>query len=71
MARINARVTVRLSRDEVADIVGLSPGEVVDWGNGYAVVNPKPAKKTSKKAEAPEPEVAAEADTTAEGTPEE
>lgn len=36
--RVNALVTVNNSPSEVADKLGISEEDVVDWGNGYAVI---------------------------------
>lgn len=36
--RINALVNVTMSVEEVAEIAGCDPDEVIDHGNGYCVV---------------------------------
>lgn len=49
--RIDALVNLNMTRRKAAAVIGCRPSEVVQWGNGYAVIEPKAkAKKAEPEA---------------------
>ena len=54
--RIDALVNVNMTRRKAAAVIGCRPSEVVQWGNGYAVVNLKDEPAPADEPDEPEDE---------------
>jgi len=37
--RVNSEATVHLSKEDVAELHDVPEASVIDWGNGYAILN--------------------------------
>lgn len=49
--RLNSEATVHLSKEEVAELHDVPEDSILDWGNGYAILNVEYIKEAT-----PEPE---------------